>query len=82
MINLDPTFRASDRLVGQVVKASTLRAADLGLIRVFSVGIFPGRVIPLTKKLVLKWLPCQALGVIGSTLGLVGPVSICRDWVR
>ena len=26
-------------------------------------------------------LSCQAPGDIGSALGLVGPVSICRDWV-
>ena len=28
------------------------------------------------KTLVLQWLPCQAPGVIGSALGLVGPVSV------
>ena len=27
-------------------------------------------------------LPCQALGVRGSVLGLVGPVSVYCDWVR
>ena len=30
----------------------------------------------------LQWLPCQAPGVIGSALGLVGPVSVYCDWVR
>ena len=45
-------------------------------------GICRGRVIPVTQKLALQWLPCQAPGVIGSTLGLVGPVSIYCDWVR
>ena len=30
----------------------------------------------------LQWLPCQAPGVIGSVLGLVGPVSVYCDWVR
>ena len=29
-----------------------------------------------------QWLPCQAPGVIGSALGLVGPVSVYCDWVR
>ena len=29
-----------------------------------------------------SWLPCQAPGVIGSVLGLVGPVSVYCDWVR
>ena len=33
-------------------------------------------------KLALQWLPCQAPGVIGSVLGLVGPVSVYFDWVR
>ena len=30
----------------------------------------------------LQWLPCQAPGVIGSVLGLVGLVSVYCDWVR
>ena len=45
-------------------------------------GIFPGRVIPVTSKVALQWLSCQAPGVIGSALGLVGPVSVYCDWVR
>ena len=50
---------------------------------IFLVGaLFLGRVIPVTQKLVLQWLPCQAPGVIGSALGLVGPVSVYCDWVR
>ena len=36
----------------------------------------------MTSKLALQWLPCQAPGVIGSALGLVGPVSVYCDWVR
>ena len=32
--------------------------------------------------LALQWLPCQAPGVIGSAVGLVGPVSVYCDWVR
>ena len=56
-----------DRLV---VKASALRAEDPGF------EFFRGRVIPVTSKLVLQWLPCQAPGVIGSVLGLVGLVSV------
>ena len=31
-------------------------------------GFFRGRVIPVTSKLPLHWLPCQALGIIGSAL--------------
>ena len=45
-------------------------------------GIFPGRVIPVTSKLALQWLPCQAPGIIGSALGLVGPVPVYSGWVR
>ena len=45
-------------------------------------GIFPGRVIPVTQKLALQWLPCQTPGIIGSALGLVDPVSVYCDWVR
>ena len=47
-----------------------------------AVGFFRGRVIPVTSKLALQWLPCQVPGVIGSALGLVGPVSVYCDWVR
>ena len=65
-----------------MVKASASREANLGSIPAFAVGIFPGRVIPVTLKLALQWLPCQAPGVIGSVPGLVGPVSVHDDWVR
>ena len=53
-----------------------------GSIPAFSEGIFQGRVLPATKELALRWLPCQVSDVIGSTLGLVGPVSVYRDWVK
>ena len=33
------------------------------------------------KKLAFQWLPCQAPGVTGSALGLVGTVSVYCDWV-
>ena len=45
-------------------------------------GFFRGRVIPVTSKLALQWLPCQAPGVVGSVLGLDGPVSVYCDWLR
>ena len=70
------------RLVGLVVKASTSRAKDPGFESRFATGFFRGRVIPVTQKLALQWLPCQAPGVIGSVLALVGPVSVYCDWVR
>ena len=65
------------RLVGLVVKASTSRAEDPGFESRFE--FFRGRVIPVTSKLVPQWLPCQAPGVIGSVLGLVGQVSVYCD---
>ena len=34
------------------------------------------------QKMALQWLPCQTPGIIGSALGLVGPVSVYCDWVR
>ena len=71
-----------DRLAGLVVKASASGAEDPGFESRFATGIFPGRVIPVTSKLALQWLPCQAPGVIGSALGLVGPASVYCDWVR
>ena len=42
----------------------------------------PDRAIVLTKKLASQWLPCQAPGIIGSVLGMVGPVSVYFGWVR
>ena len=48
----------------------------------FAVGLFPVRAIPVTKKLALQRLPKHVAGVIGSALGLVGPVSVYCDSVR
>ena len=42
---------------------------------------FRGRVIPVTSKLALQWLQCQAPGVTGSAQGLVCPVSVYCNWV-
>ena len=70
------------RLVGLVVKASASRAEDPGFESRLSWDFFRGRVIPVTQKLALQWLPCQAHGVIGSVVGLVGPVSVYCDRVR
>ena len=66
-------FSSVYRLDGLVVKASESRAED----PVFeSAGSFPGRIISVTSKLALQWLPCQAPGIIGSVMGLVGQVSV------
>ena len=53
-----------------------------GVPNLLALRFFRGRVIPVTSKLALHWLPCQSPGVKGSVLGLVGPVSIYCDWVR
>ena len=73
---------AMNRLVGLVVKAVRLESGRFPGSNPACAGIFRGRVIPVTSKLALQWLPCQAPGVIGSALGLVGPVSVFCDWVR
>ena len=70
------------RLVGLVVKASASSAEGLGFESRLRRDFFRGGVIPVSQKLALQWLPCQAPGVIGSALGLVGPVSVYCDWVR
>ena len=69
-----------DRLVGLVVKASASRAEDPEFGSRLR-GDFFG-CIPVTSKLTLRWLQCQEPGIIGSVLGLVGPVSVHCDWVR
>ena len=68
----------ASRLVGLVVKASASRLADPGFDSRLRRGIlfFLSRVIPVTCRLALCWLPCQAPGVVGSTLGLVDLVSV------
>ena len=65
-----------------MVKASASRAEDPGFESPLGPGFFRGRVIPVTSKLAFQWLPYQKPGVRGSVLGLVGPVSVDRDWVR
>ena len=75
-------LQSSDRLVRLLVKASASRAEGPGFESRLRRHFFRGRVIPVTSKLALQCLPCQAPGVIGSALGLVGPVSVYCDWVR
>ena len=67
------------RLVGLVVRRSPRERKIPGSNPACD-GIFSGS--SHTQKLALQWLPCQAPGVIGSALGLVGPVSVYCDWVR
>ena len=67
----------------QVVKASTSRAEDpefeFRLRRHFSRSSHTSDLKIGTSGL---WLPCHSPGVIGSALGLVGPMSVYCNWVR
>ena len=69
-------------LVGIVVKASASGLEEPEFDSRLAVGIYPGRVMPVTEKLALQLLPCQAPGVIGSALRLVGQASVYCDWMR
>ena len=72
----------TDRLVGLVVKASSSRAEGPGFQSRLRRDFFGVESYQWLKNLALQWLPCQAPGVIGSALGLVGAVSVYCDWVR
>ena len=65
-----------------MLTASASKAGDPGFESPLAPGFYRGRVIPVTSKLVLQWLPCQAPGVVGSVLGLVSPVSVYCDSVK
>ena len=71
----------AERLTGLVVTVSALRAEDpefeSRLRRVLSRSSHTSDL-----KTVFQWLHCQAPGITGSTLGLVGPVSVYCNWVR
>ena len=72
----------ADRLVGLMVKASASRAEGPGFESLLRRDFFGVESYQRLKNWALQWLPCQAPGVIGSALGLVGPVSVYCDWVR
>ena len=77
-----PRLGETDRLAGLVVKASASGAEDPQFHSRLHRGIiFPGQIMPVTLKLALHWLHCQAPGDVGSVLGLIGPVSVYCDWV-
>ena len=71
--------REVNRLLGLVVKASASRAANPELYSRLRCG---GRLIPVTKTNGTPMLPRKSPGVLGSALGLVGPVSVYCNWVR
>ena len=70
-----------DRLVGLVVKVSASRAEYPGFESCWRRD-FSGSSHTCDLNIAGPWLPCQAPGVIGSVLGLVGLVSVYCDWVR
>ena len=71
-----------DRLVGPVARRPPrerkIPGSNLAWADIFSGSSHTSDL----KKMALQWLPCQAPGVIGPALGLVGPVSVYCDWVR
>ena len=79
----EAVLELQDRVVGLVVKVSDSKAEDPGFesrLRWDFSGIKFYRTV--SPKLAIQWLPYQASGVIGSVLGLVGPLSVYCDWVR
>ena len=70
-----------NRLVGLVVRRPP-REQNIPGSNPACTGIFAGSSHTSDLKIGTPWLPCQAPGVIGSALGLVGPVSVYCDWVR
>ena len=65
----------ANRLVGLVLKAPVSGAEDLEFGSRLYRGDFSGSSHTSDlKTMALQWLPCQAPGVIGSALGLAGPV--------
>ena len=60
-------------------KVSVLRAADMASNPTFLTGLFPGQAIPMIEKLVLKSLPCQVPGLIGSSHALAVPASVKKQ---
>ena len=69
----------SHLFVGLMVKASALRVSQflLSTGRYFLVESHQS-----LKKLAFQWLPCQALGIKGSVLELVGLVSVYCDLMK
>ena len=77
-----PHHSFPDHLVGPVINASTARAEDLGIESRLHWDFSGSSHTSDIKNGTLVAIPCQAPGVIGSALGLVGPVSVYCDRVR
>ena len=74
--------QAPEHLFGLVVRRPPRERKIPGSNCPACAGIFSGSSHTRDLKLALQWLSCQAPGVIGSVLRLVGPVSEYCDWVR
>ena len=70
------------RLLDLVVKVSASGAADPGFDSPLTLGVFRVESHQRLYKTEFQLLPCQAPGLIGSELALVGPVSVSGDCVR
>ena len=79
IVVLDPN---GNRLVSQVVKASAPKVEGPEFESRLRWDFFGSSHTSDFKVGIPVWLPCQAPGVIGPALGLVGPVSVYCDWVR
>ena len=64
-----------------MVKASASAAEDAEFDFSLRRGDFSGSSGTSDLNIGTQWLPCQAPGVIGSALGLAGPVSVYCDWM-
>ena len=72
----------SNRLVGLVVRVFAMRMEGLGFGSCLNHGDFSGSGHTNDLEIGTPVATCQAPGVIGSVLGLVGPVSLYCDCVR
>ena len=75
-------LKLPDHLSGLVVKMSASRAEYPGFESCLHQDFFGGSSHTSDLKIGTPVLSCKAPGVIGSVLGLVGPVSVYCDCVR
>ena len=78
---LSESLPLSHCLVGLVVKVSASRAEDPGF-KSHLCQDFSGFSHTSDLKIGTSVAPLSPPGVLGSVLGLVGPVSVYCDWVR
>ena len=79
---VEPAAQGRRYLSGCLYFTQFLLSCSPGFDSRLSSGDFSGSGHTGDSKMALQWLPCQAPGVIGSALGVVGPVSVYCDWVK